>query len=103
MTTTVLDRIRGRLSVWNVQLLRPLNWWWLNLGWLVASIIFVAIISLLGGPTVHDSDVTVFTAWSLGHGHMACAYLPPGILGYPPTALVYPIFSGAVSALLRIG
>ena len=103
MTTSVPDRIRVRLSNWNSQLWRPLKSPWLVLGWLAVSVLFIVIISLLGGPTVNDSDVTVFTAWSLGHGHMACAYLPPGILGYPPTAPVYPIISGAVSALFQIG
>jgi hypothetical protein len=34
---------------------------------------------------------------------MACAYLPQGILGYPPTAPIYPILSGALAALFHVG
>jgi hypothetical protein len=95
--------MNAKVIEWNARLLRPLNTRWLVAGWAVVSVFFIALIVLIGGPTANDSDVTVFTAWSLGHGHLACAYLPQGILGYPPTAPIYPIFSGAVAALFQIG
>lgn len=103
MSTQLSQRLSARLHAWNARLMRPLSAFWLILGWIGVSVLFIALIWLLKGPTVNDSNVTVFTAWSLAHGHMACAYLPPGILGYPPTAPVYPIFSGAMAALLQIG
>ena len=34
---------------------------------------------------------------------MACAYLPQGIIGYPPTAPIYPLFSGAISRPIPSG
>jgi hypothetical protein len=97
------QRLNAQLHRWNDRLLRPLSEPWLIFGWIAISIFFIALIEFLGGPTTQDSDVTVFTAWSLGHGHMACAYLPQGVLGYPPTAPIYPLFSAGISALFQVG
>jgi hypothetical protein len=97
------ELVASRSNTWNLRLSKRLHWSWLLFGWIGATLLFFAIVWLSGGPTANDSDVTVFTAWSLAHGHLACAYLPSGILGYPPTAPLYPIFSGAMSAILQIG
>ncbi len=73
-------------------------------GWIAISICFIAWSMFVGGPTTNDSDVTVFTAWSLGHGHMACAYLPQGFSVIPPTAPPsIRLFSGAITALFQVG
>jgi hypothetical protein len=92
-----------RIDALNARLLRPLSSGWLIAGWIAVSALFIGLVYLFGGPTYNDADVSVFTTWSLAHGHVACAYLPRGVLGYPPTAPVYPIFSAAASALFRIG
>src|ERR1700689_5931934 len=103
MSAKRIQRLNAQLQLWNDRLLRPVSTPWLIFGWIAISICFISLIVFLGGPTTNDSDVTVFTAWSLGHGHMACAYLPQGVLGYPPTAPIYPIFSGAITALFQVG
>jgi hypothetical protein len=95
--------MRQLTSSLSARLQRPLRSEWLIVGWVAASAVFIGLVYLFGGPTYNDADVTVFTTWSIGHGHMACAYLPSGVLGYPPTAPVYPIFAAAASALFHIG
>jgi Glycosyltransferase family 87 len=73
------------------------------LGWCVATALFVTIVNLLGGPTSGDANVSVFVTWSLAHGHLACGYPAPGVLGYAPTAPLYPLLTGVLAALFRIG
>jgi hypothetical protein len=87
----------------SARLQRPLNTPWLVVGWIAVTVVFIGLVYFAGGPTYNDADVTVFTSWSLGHGHMACAYLPQGVQGYPPTAPIYPLFAAAVSALFQLG
>jgi hypothetical protein len=82
---------------------RPLSAIWCAVGWIASTTIFVGLTILAGGVTEGDSNVSVFAAWAIAHGDVACAYLPSGVLGYAPTAPVYPLFSGGVVALLRIG
>ena len=72
-------------------------------GWILASVIFVVATQLWGGPTYGDANVSVFAAWALAHGHLACAYPAAGVTGYAPTAPVYPLLTGALTAILRVG
>jgi hypothetical protein len=82
---------------------RPLSNFWCALGWIVATIIFVSVTAIAGGLTENDANVSVYAAWSLAHGHLSCGYVPSGVLGYAPTAPLYPLLSGGIVALLRIG
>jgi hypothetical protein len=94
---------RTRFARLNSWLERPLSTPWCVLGWLAATVVFVTVTSQTGGLTAGDSNVSVYLAWSLAHGHLSCGFPPPGILGYAPAAPVYPLLSGAAVALLRIG
>jgi hypothetical protein len=82
---------------------RPLSNYWCALGWIFATAIFAGVTAIAGGLTENDANVSVYVAWSLAHGHLSCGYLPSGALGYAPTAPLYPLLSGGIAALLRIG
>ena len=65
---------------------------------------------ILGGPTEGDASETVFSTWSIAHGNLACAYPHLGtyhfgnlVNPFAQTAPLYPLVTGAVSAVLRIG
>ena len=65
---------------------------------------------MLGGPTESDANEFVYSTWAIAHGHLACAYSPGTVLNLPGVskpgpfiAPLYPLLSGAVAALLRIG
>jgi hypothetical protein len=70
---------------------------------LFATALFVAVTAISGGLSHGDANVSVYVTWALSHGHLACGYVPAGALGYAPTAPLYPLLSGALAALLRIG
>jgi hypothetical protein len=82
---------------------RPLSNYWCALGWIFATAIFAGVTAIAGGLTENDANVSVYVAWSLAHGHLSCGYLPSGALGYAATAPLYPLLSGGIAALLRIG
>lgn len=82
---------------------RELSWWWLAAGWVVATGVYVAATSWVWPLTQGDATESVFAAWALAHGHVACGYLPAGVPGYGPTAPVYVLASGAVLAITRVG
>lgn len=80
------------------------------MSWLGASVIFYGLVGLLGGPTEGDASENVYSTWSIAHGSLACAY--PHLATYhfdnlanpfALTAPLYPLLTGGVSALLRIG
>ena len=60
--------------------------------------------------TERDAAVGIYSTWAIAHGQLACAY-PPAIYSHvPPIARpytsitpFYPIFSGLLAALLRVG
>jgi hypothetical protein len=82
---------------------RPLPGWCFALGWLAASVLFVALVMLLGGPTPTDSMESTFTVQAIGHGQLSCAYPSGNTVGFPFIAPLYPLLSGGVEALTRIG
>ncbi|MGH7175006.1 MAG: hypothetical protein ACREGR_01435, partial [Minisyncoccia bacterium] len=78
--------------------------------WLLACIVFFFLSGLLGGPTEGDAALSVYSTWAIAHAHFACAYPPIGKVHINvianPFALVaplYPVITGALAALLRIG
>ena len=83
-------------------LLQPLSSSWCVLGWLFATVVFVGMATLLGGPVDNDASVSVYPAWALAHGSLACAFAPAQF-SYPSPAPLYPLLSGALVALFRIG
>jgi hypothetical protein len=100
--TTVADldatphRIRAR---W---LERPLSAWWCALGWLTATGVFVGLTQVLGGPTEADAFESQYSTWAVAYGHVACAY-PSGPGGTDFRAPLYPLVSGLLTAITRIG
>ena len=64
----------------------------------------MTVVRLAGGVTTSDAYVSVNAAWSIAHGHLACAYPPEATLhGDPSAAPLYSLISGALAALFRIG
>ncbi|MGD0055886.1 MAG: hypothetical protein ABSC34_10690, partial [Acidimicrobiales bacterium] len=98
-----LRATRRRSSRWFSALERPLSAPWRVLAWIVATVIFIWLTQLSGGLTSSDANVSVYAAWSMAHGHLSCAYLQSGVVGYAPTAPIYPLFSTAMVALFRLG
>ena len=96
-------RFSDRWTKWNSWLENPLSNFWCVLGWLGATAIFVSSTTLSGGLTEGDSNVSVYAAWAIAHGHLSCAYLPSGAVGYAPTAPIYPLLSSALVSIFRVG
>jgi len=81
----------------------PLSKWWCAFGWCTATVLFVGIVALLGGPSSLDSEESVYGTWAIAHGQMGCSYSAVSLPGYPPVAPLYPLLSGAISATVHIG
>src|ERR1019366_2818573 len=110
MATQVQDFDEHRTAALASWLDRPLSRLWCVIGWLTSSALFVGIIAMLGGPSESDANEFVYSTWAIAHGHLACAYSPGTVLNLPGIskpgpfiAPLYPLLSGAVAALLRIG
>ena len=103
MKVRTINAVGERTSKAAVWLSSPRTNSWCFLGWLVATALFVAVTGILGGLTEGDANVSVYLTWVLAHGHVACGYPPSKIVGYAPTAPLYPLIAGGVTALLRIG
>ncbi len=79
------------------------------LSWLISTVVWFVLVGLLGGPTEGDAAESVYSTWSIAHGSLACAYPPgrwnPNEIAAPFALLapLYPLFSGALAAILRIG
>lgn len=81
-----------------------------QIGWLVAIIVFLGLTALIGGPVQGDASVSVYSTWFIAHGHLACAYeiprvnsLNPLVDPYTRIAPLYPVLTGIVAAILRLG
>jgi hypothetical protein len=103
----VLTRQTIRFQEW---LGKPISRFWRLLSWIISTGLFIGFAGLLGGPTDGDASETVYSTWSVAHGNVGCSYpvithlhldnlADPFALAAP----VYPLFSGALAALLRIG
>lgn len=88
---------------WRSWLDKPLSGWWCTLGWVFASVVFLSVVHLLRGPSLGDSDESIYSTWAIAHGHFSCAYVPGNTDSFPFKAPLYPILSGALAALTRIG
>jgi hypothetical protein len=85
------------------ELNRPLATRFCVLGWLASIGLFVAMVGLLTGPALVDAQESVYSTWAIAHGEMACAYPSVTQPGDPPAAPLYPLVSGGVAAITRIG
>jgi hypothetical protein len=103
MRTPPLATISRRISTWKSRLAKPLSNWWCATGWLIATLIFVGLTTSLGGPTEGDAGVSIYAAWAIAHGSIACAFPAAGTPGSLVAAPLYPLLSGGFAALLRIG
>ena len=89
---------------------RPLAFGWCVVGWVVASIVFIGLVGLLGGPSRVDAIESIYSTWAVSHGHFACAY-PPGapyhfaLIGNPVgfIAPLWPLVSGGIAGLVGVG
>jgi len=100
MTTSIFDSDIHRESVRTSWLDRRLSNRWCALGWLLATVEFVSLTLLLGGPSQADAGLSTPSTWAIAHGVPACAY-PSG--GAPGVAPLYPLVSGVFAWLFRIG
>ena len=97
----------------NVSSERPTSSWRdldRKISFLTIALVFVAgfayfwvITRLNGGPSAGDSGETLNTTWAVAHGRFACAYPPHNEWGLPFAAPLYPLLSGFVAWVLRIG
>jgi hypothetical protein len=63
----------------------------------------IVIATLWGGPTSADATPPDNTTWLIAHGDFGCAYPPAASVVYQTTAPLYPLISGALAAVERIG
>lgn len=91
---------------------RPLSDLGCVLSWIGSSIVFVGMVAALGGPTSNDSSESIYSTWAIAHGRLACAYPPtttitdhffPAYKPSAPAAPLWPLISGALAAVTRIG
>ena len=89
---------------------RPLASGWCVVGWVVASILFIGLVGVLGGPSRVDSIESVYSTWAVANGHLACAYPPGGPyhfanIGKPVgfVAPLWPLLSGGIAELVGVG
>jgi hypothetical protein len=79
---------------------RPLSNRWCALGWLLATVAFVGLTQLLGGPTQVDATLSGPSTWAIAHAVPACAYPTASTPGVAP---LYPLVSGVFAWMLRVG
>ena len=84
------------------RLNRPLTERLCIVGWLASIVLFVAVFAVTG-PPISDTHETIYGTWAIAHGDIACAYPSVGQPGEPPPPPLYPLLSGGIAALARIG
>jgi hypothetical protein len=91
-------------------LYRPLSGWWCGIGCLAAFAVFMGGVRFLGGPSEEDAVESIYSTWALAHFRVACAYPSASHYHFPviarPAPLIaplWPLLSGALAALTRIG
>lgn len=99
-TEPLSRRNDSRLAHW---LTRPLSLQWCVVGWLCVAALMIVFASLWGGPTPADAPAPDNTTWLIAHGNFGCAYPPAASVVYQTTAPLYPLISGGLAAVARIG
>ena len=100
MTPSSSDSGIHMMSARTSWLDRPLSNRWCALGWILATVEFVSMTLLLGGPSKADASLSAPSTWAIAHGIPACAYPAAGTPGVAP---LYPLVSGVFSWMFRIG
>ena len=72
------------------------------LGWLASIALFVGL-SALRGPSTIDSQESTLGTWAIAHGGISCAYPSVRPVGDPALRPLYPLLSGGIAAMARIG
>jgi hypothetical protein len=90
---------------------RPISGLWCVLGWLAATLLFVGLITAVGGASEEDGYQSAYSVWAISHGQITCAFLTgpaanasdgtPNPEAYPPP--IYPLVAGGLAALARVG
>jgi hypothetical protein len=76
---------------------------WCVAGWIAATVLFVVLTTLSGGPGRIDAQESVYSTMAIAHGEFECAFPNVTVPGAPLIAPVYPVVSGAVAAATGIG
>lgn len=108
MKNPVMNNTSSKITAY---LGRPLSSFYAVVGWLVATGVFFAFTQYLGGPVEGDAAQSVYSTWAIQHGYLACTYPPAAThFHFPIIALPYafvapfwPLLTGGIAALLRIG
>jgi hypothetical protein len=66
-------------------------------------VVFIALVQFLGGPTQSDFMESSLSTWAIAHGTLGCTYPTTHNDGIPFISPLYPLLSGGMAALLRIG
>jgi len=82
---------------------RPQPAWLCVLGWCAATGIFLALVAAFAGPSRIDIGESEYSTWAIAHGQIACAYPSVSLFEAPPVAPVYPLLSGGIAAITRLG
>ena len=84
-------------------LARPVAPQWCLIAWLCIVALMIVFATLWGGPTPADATAPDNTTWLIAHGNFGCAFPPKSSVVYQTTAPLYPLISGALAAIARIG
>lgn len=91
---------------------QPLSGFYCAVSWIAATVVYVGMVALLGGPTENDANESAYSTWAIAHGSFSCAYAPatsvthsfyPAYQPGPRVAPLWPFISGLASFVLRIG
>jgi hypothetical protein len=93
-------RDASRIMKW---LMRPLALRWCIVGWVCVAVLMIVFATLWGGPTPADAPAPDNTTWLIAHAKFGCAYPPAASVVYQTTAPLYPLISGGLAAIARIG
>jgi hypothetical protein len=110
MIERLMSKAREPGSAWRSWLDRSLSGWWCAFGWLAATVVFMGLVRLCGGPSEGDLNESAYSTWAIAHGQIACAYPPAtsfhfASIAYPGPfiAPLWTMLSGAVGAMFPIG
>ena len=77
---------------------------------MAGTLLFFLVVDLLGGATEGDAALSVYSTWAIAHGYWACSYPPIHQFHFTQisnpfalTAPLYPLLTGALAWILRLG
>ena len=101
-----LHRETSWRDLWNL----PLTGWQCVIGWIIATLAFLGFAEFLGGTSYPDLYESLYATQLIAHGHFACLF--PSVGTHLPVSVapdssvlapLYPLVTGGLSALLRLG